>query len=297
MGTIALFDPWGSSLCTCPTKYSFSVYTGCPHSCLYCYISSYIPNPFQVRVKKDPIRKARRDLVKIDPAFHISIANSSDPYPPIERRLKLTREALRIFLAQGFKVQLITKSDLVTRDLDIIRRGNCSVSVTITTLDDKLASIMEPYAPPPKRRLDALRLLSSHGVPCTVRIDPIIPFLNDEGFEDLVSAVVEAGAKHVVSSTYKARMDSFKRLSEAFPNISEKLRDLYWVKGEVVGRCRYLPKRLRIDILKRLKRLVEEKGVTFATCREGLSELNSGETCDGSHLIPIRREIKRLTEF
>lgn len=238
-----------------------------------------------------------RTLVKIDPAFHISIANSSDPYPPIERRLKLTREALRIFLAQGFKVQLITKSDLVSRDLDIIRRGNCSVSITITTLDDKLTSVMEPYAPPPKRRLEALQFLSSHGVPCTVRIDPIIPFLNDEGFEDLVSAVVNAGAKHIVSSTYKAKMDSFKRLSEAFPNISEKLRELYWVKGESVGRCRYLPKVLRVDMLKCLKELVEERGVAFATCREGLRELNSGETCDGSHLIPIRREVKRLTEF
>lgn len=264
MGIITLFDPWGSPLCTCPTKYSFSVYTGCPHSCLYCYISSYIPDPFKIRVKKNPIRKAMRDLVKIDPAFHISIANSSDPYPPMERRLKLTREALRIFLAQGFKVQLITKSDLVIRDLDIIQRGNCLVSLTITTLDDKLASVMEPYAPPPRRRLEALRLLSSHGVPCTVRIDPIIPFLNDEGFDNLVSAVVEAGAKHVVSSTYKAKMDSFKRLSEAFPNISEKLRDLYWVKGEVVGRCRYLPKALRIDILKHLKELVEERGITFS---------------------------------
>jgi len=297
MTVIAPFDPWKGPLCTCPPKYSFSAYTGCTHACLYCYISSYIPRPFECRAKRRLIERLLRELRKVNPDLHISIANSSDPYPPVEAKLELTRRALRELLSRGYKVQLITKSDLVVRDLDLIRSGNCSVSITVTTLDEKLANKLEPLAPSPKRRIKALETLVRGGVPCSARLDPIIPGINDEGVEKLVKSIAKAGVSHVVSSTYKAKVDSFERVVKAYPKLRERLYELYWSKGVRIGRSRLLPRKVRYNLLKYVKELVEENGMTFATCREGLPSLQSGETCDGSHLIPNRRAQPRLTLF
>ena len=291
---ITWFDPWGSRLCTCPRKYSFSPYTGCSHACTYCYISAYIPHPFQLRPKRNLIQRLLRDLVRLNPNFHISIANSSDPYPPEERKFLLTRESLKAILNHGFRVQLITKSDLITRDIDLIKHGNCSVSFTITTLDDKVAERLEPRAPPPSRRLEALRKLANAGIPCSVRIDPLIPYINTYNLEELVRKVADAGAKHIVTSTYKAKGDSFKRVVRAFPEWEEKLRKLYWIAGEIHGRARYLEEGFRYKLLADLKEVVDRFGMTYATCREGFESLKTGVTCDGSHLIPERLRLRSL---
>ncbi|MEM2875499.1 MAG: radical SAM protein [Candidatus Bathyarchaeia archaeon] len=196
---------------------------------------------------------------------------------------------MRELLSRGYRVQLITKSDLVLRDLDIIRCGNCSVSLTVTTLNEKLASKLEPFAPSPRRRLKAIEILTREGVPCSARLDPIIPGINDEGLDGLIGSFTKAGVKHVVSSTYKARFDSFRRLTTAYPKVRDRLYNLYWVEGNRVGGSRLLPENVRRDILNSVKEAVEENGMTFSVCREGLPGYGSGETCDASHLIPDRR--------
>jgi len=293
MPVITPFDPWKSPLCMCPPKYSLSAYTGCSHACRYCYISSYIPRAFQCRAKKDFIHRLRRDVRRIDPKLHISIANSSDPYPPQEDRLKLTRQALQTLLGEGFKVQLITKSNIVVRDLDIIKRGNCSVSMSITTLNNHIARKLEPNAPLPNERLKAIKKLVNEGIPCSVRVDPIIPGINDEKLEGLVKGIANVGANHIVASTYKTKTDNFRRVVDTFPEHKERLTEYYWVKGERVGRAQYLSKNVRNEILSHLKEVVESYGITYATCREGLTKLHSAKTCDGSHLIPNRRSLPR----
>ena len=203
MRVVTAFDPWGSPLCTCPKKYTLSAYTGCEYACRYCYISAYIPDAFHCRAKKNFIAKLTRDLQHVDPRFHISMSNSSEPYSPLEEKLQLTRQALQVLLGGGFKVQIITKSDLVLRDLDLIRRGNCSVSMSITPLDEALAGKLEPNAPSPRRRLKAIRRLVEEGVPCTVRVDPIIPGVNDHKLEKFIELISELGVGHIVASTYK----------------------------------------------------------------------------------------------
>ena len=180
---------------------------------------------------------------------------------------------------------IITKSPLVTRDIDVIKEGNCSVSMSISTLNDKVAKRLEPNAPPPTKRADAIRKLVRSGVPCSVRIDPLIPGINDGSVEELVETIADAGVKHVVASTYKAKKDSFMRIVKAFPEAGERLTNLYWSEGERVGRSRYLAREMRYRILLGLKKLVEERGLTYATCREGMPDLQSGGTCDGSHLV------------
>lgn len=216
------------------------------------------------------------------------MANSSDPYIPLEFEVELTRQTLQLLLEAGLKVQIVTKSDLVTRDVDLIRRGNCSVAMTITTLSELVSRRLEPGAPSPIRRLKAVQRLVEEGIPCSVRVDPIIPWINDYDFDRLVKAIAEAGAKHVVASTYKAKRDSYDRVVQAFPELQGKLNQVYWTEGENLGRTRYLALKARSDILSHLKEIVEDYNLTYATCREGLGKLQSAETCDGSHLIPHR---------
>ncbi|RLG42024.1 MAG: radical SAM protein [Thermoproteota archaeon] len=279
------FDPWHGSLCTCPTKYSLSPYTGCGHSCLYCYISAYIRDPFRPRPKKDFLRNLSKDLTRVKPGQLVSMSNSSDPYTPPEEELMLSRSALKLLLNAGMRVLVVTKSDLVVRDIDVLSKGNSAVSITVTTMDEGLASRLEPGAPSPEMRMKALEKVSSAGIPTILRLDPIIPGLNDskDSISEVIDRAREAGVKHVVSSTYKARADSLRRLLSSFPEL-ESVRDLYR-RGERVGSYMYLPRSMRKAILGRVRSLVLEAGMTFAVCREGMPELNSvGVCCDGSHL-------------
>ncbi len=289
------FDPWRSSLCTCPPKYTLNPYTGCSHMCLYCYATAYIGRRLSTP-KRDLLTNVRKDLRAIDRMRPINMSTSSDPYPPEEQELKLTREVLRMLVSQGCKILITTKSDIVIRDLDIISRGNVAVMITITTLDDNLAKVIEPNAPPPSRRIDAVQKLASEGIPVGVRVDPIIPHINDDEhmLKQLVSEIVSAGARHIVTSSYKARPDNFRRLVTAFPELEQKLRRLYYEEGEYVHGYRYL----RLDLRRRLLRPVIETarqlGVTHATCREGLPEFRNAPSCDGSHLIPQKVNIRVL---
>jgi len=284
MDVIRDFDPWGDKLCTCPKKYSFSPYTGCDHRCLYCYITSYVPRAFECRPKDDLIERTKRDLRHIDRHRAISMSNSSDPYPPIEAKLRLTRSCLELLAREGCRVLVITKSDLVARDADLLIQMPAAVSVTITTLDEKLSRKLEPNAPSPRRRLNAIEKLVGSGVPVTIRLDPIIPFLNDEGVEDIIGAAASRGVKHVTSSTFKPRFDSWRRIQSAFPDAAARLAPLYFSQGRRHRRSWYLPRELRLELMGRVRTACDEHGLTFATCREGMPELTTGKTCDGSHL-------------
>ncbi len=273
------FDPWKSELCTCPEKYSFSPYTGCGHGCLYCYITSYIPDAFSPREKKNVYGRLVRELRKIKHGSLISISNSSDPYQPLEKHRRLMRKILPLF--RSFRVQVVTKSDLVAADADILKDLMACVSITVTTMDKNVASKMEPGAPPPERRIDALKTLSDSGIPVSARVDPIIPYINHD-VEDLLKELSGVGVKHITSSTYKLRWDSWKRIHEKFPEEGEKLKELY-LKGEKKKNTYYLEREIRIKILKNIRDIALRYGMSFACCREGLN-LNTG-VCDGSHLI------------
>ena len=285
MDVIREFDPWHDPLCTCPKKYGLNPYTGCEHGCLYCYITSYIPRAFECRPKHNLIARVERDLKQIDRSRPISMSNSSDPYPPIEAKLGLTRSCLKLLAQENCKVQVITKSDIVARDLDLFTKMRAVVSFTVVTLDQELSRMLEPNAPPPERRLEAMKRLAAAGVPVCLRLDPVIPFLNDSGFTNLVRAAAEHGAKHVTSSTFKPRPDSWRRMQSAFPEVAARLRPLYFERGQRHHNSWYLPRELRQKLMGDIKRACEEAGLTFASCREGLAGMNSGASCDGSHLI------------
>jgi len=279
---ISTFDPWRSNLCTCPPKLTFNPYTGCDHACVYCYASSYIPKFFRCRPKKDLILRLKREAAKLKGEL-ISISNSSDPYPSLEAETGLMRKCLEILSRCNCKIQVVTKSNIVVRDIDFLKKTQSMVTLTITTDNDNISKIIEPNAPPSSQRLKAAETLIRKGIPTSVRVDPIIPFANGNP-ENLVETLASIGVKHVTSSTYKVKPGNWKRFSMALPKTAEKLKPFYFEKGERIGRSIYLPKELRLKLMEKVAVLAKKYGVQFGTCREGLSHLNTA-TCDGSWLI------------
>ena len=280
---ITSFDPWRSGLCTCPPKLTFNPYTGCDHQCIYCYASSYIPNFKDLRPKKDLLTALKREASKLN-GETISVANSSDPYPRAEASEGLTRRCLEILSESNCKIQIITKSNIVTRDDDLLSKIPSTVALTITTDDDNLAKLIEPWAPLPSQRLRAAQDLIKTGISVSVRIDPIIPSVNDQP-QKLISDLASIGVKHLTCSTYKAKADNWMRLTQAMPKVIEKLKPLYFQQGEKIGGSTLMPKDLRYKLLKDIRDLAIVNGMKFGVCREGLAQLNTA-ACDGSWLMP-----------
>ncbi len=267
------FDPWKSKLCTCPPKYSFNPYTGCAHACLYCY-ATYIPNFFRLRLKKNLFKYLEKDLEKLSPGTLISMSNSSDPYPPVERELGITRKCLELIKEYDLRVLIVTKSDLFVRDLDLISDMKAAISVTITGCD-----VLEPNAPSTERRIEAFRKILDAGIPAILRFDPIVPQLN----EDKLWIIDKTDPDHVVSSTLKLKRDSFRRVTSKLPALKDLFSRLYLECGERVSGYMYLPKQMRIKMLEKVAKKCEELGISYGFCREGIDF--KAPSCDGSHLI------------
>jgi len=267
MRVIREFDPWKSPLCTCPKKYSFNPYTGCSHGCYYCY-ATYIPDFYKLREKKRLFRELERDLKELPPNSLISMSNSSDPYPPVEREREITRRCLEILRDYDVRLMVVSKSDIVLRDLKILSEMRCAVSITITGLDE-----FEPYAPSTEKRIEVLKTVKDCGIPAVLRFDPVIPGINDGKLEIIEKTMPD----HVVTSTLKLKTDSMARMSERLPWLKK-------VSFERRGAYRYFPEGVRREILQKIKNFCEELGISVGFCREGF-EFPSN-SCDGSHLLP-----------
>ncbi|MBP7088070.1 MAG: radical SAM protein [Candidatus Omnitrophica bacterium] len=283
MNLITPFDPWKSKLCTCPPKYSLSAYTGCGHGCLYCYASSYIRDFARPREKKDFLKRLIKEVSKINRGSTITLAYSSDPYLPLEQKLKLTRQALKILKKFNFKIIITTKSSLIIKDIDIIKELNIVVCFSITTLNKTLALKLEPHASLPKERLKALEQLSKY-VPTAVRFDPLIYPLNTSGIEKTIQKIKSTGIKQVITSTYKARPDNFQRMLRVFKEYETLWKKLYWQEGEKIRGYIYLSRFFREKLIQEVRQITLQEGLGFSSCREGF-ELFNTLSCDGSSLL------------
>ncbi|MCM8819340.1 MAG: radical SAM protein, partial [Candidatus Omnitrophica bacterium] len=253
MNVFSLFDPWKNKMCSCPIKYSLSAYTGCSHNCLYCYASSYIRNFFYPRAKKDFLIKLEKDIKKLPSYSYITIANSSDPYLKLEEKLKLTRQTLEILSNFDFKINLVTKSALILRDIEIIKKfKKIVVSITITTLDEKLSKKLEPNASLPKERLQAIKELSKY-IPVVCRFDPLIYPLNTNQINEIISQVKSCGAKQIITSTYKAKFDNLKRMCSVFGEYKNLWQSLYLKEGKSFGTYFYLEKNFRKNLIEKIR--------------------------------------------
>ncbi len=269
-------------LCTCPPKYNINTYTGrCRHSCIYCYAVKFPAFRGELKPRLSLIQNLD-EIARIRPKMTIMLSDATDPYQPAERKYYITRRVVAKLGESGFPLLIVTKSHLVARDTDILKRSMCVVSLTVTTLDRRKSLAIEPNAPPPRLRLRALSFLSSTGVPTAARIDPIIPGLNDspEELRKLVIRLHEAGVQHVTASTLKPVRGFFKNVRQ-IPWLYERLAREYQGAVKVAGYS-YLPEDRRRELLAPVREAAEEMGLTFAVCREGFNWNTA--TCDGSHL-------------
>ncbi len=188
---------------------SLNPYRGCEHGCIYCFarptheylgLSSGLDFETQILVKPRAPELLRQTLSspKWRPQV-LALSGVTDPYQPVERRLEITRRCLEVLLEFWNPVQIITKSRLVARDVDLLgalaREGCASVAVSITTLDPKLQRAMEPRASRPRLRLEAIEGLARAGVPVGVMIGPVLPGLTDHEIPDILDAAARAGAR------------------------------------------------------------------------------------------------------
>lgn len=222
------------------TDHTMNIYRGCCHGCLYCDSRSdcyQIENFDYVRAKADALRILRDDLArKVQPAF-ISTGSMSDPYNPFEQELQLTRHALELIDAYRCGVAIATKSDLITRDIDVLtsiqEHSPVICKFTITTVDDSLAEKLEPHAPSPGRRFLGMAKLSEAGLFTGVLLMPILPYVedSDENVLSVVESAAKAGAKFIypalgVTMRHGQREYFLDGLERAFPGGGLKARYL-----------------------------------------------------------------------
>jgi DNA repair photolyase len=188
---------------------SINPYRGCEHGCIYCYArpthcflghSAGLDFETKLYAKVNAAELLERELA--DPRYvpkYIALGAVTDPYQPIEREQGITRAVLEVLDRTHHPVGIVTKSALVTRDIDILaamaRRNLVKVAVSITTLDRTIARKMEPRAATPPRRLEAIRALSAAGVPVAVMVAPIVPAITDSEIERIMTAAYAAGAR------------------------------------------------------------------------------------------------------
>lgn len=188
---------------------SINPYRGCEHGCIYCFarpthsymgLSAGLDFETKLFAKPGAAKLLERELAR--PGYvarTIAIGTNTDPYQPIEKEWRVTREILEVLEAVGHPVGIVTKSALVTRDIDILSRmaarGLVKVALSITTLDRRLSRAMEPRASTPSLRLKAINDLSQAGIPVSVMVAPVIPALNDHEIERILDSASGAGAQ------------------------------------------------------------------------------------------------------
>jgi DNA repair photolyase len=189
---------------------SINPYRGCEHGCVYCFarpthaylgLSPGLDFESKLFMKPNAPELLERELSAPDYSPKtIAIGTNTDPYQPIERRYQIMRRILEVLDRAGHPVGIVTKSALVLRDLDILtrmaKRDLVKVAISVTTLDSKLARVMEPRASTPLRRLGTLRELVKAGVPASALVAPVIPAINDAEIERILEAIAETGVRH-----------------------------------------------------------------------------------------------------
>ena len=256
-----------------PFQWTINPYRGCEFGCKYCYarytheFMEMDATEFEDKIyaKSAAAHLLRQELARIDRKEHISIGTATDPYQPAERRYERTRSILEVFSRErGHYLGITTKSDLIVRDLALIReiaRANIiGINLTITTLDERLARLLEPRAPRPSLRLDAVRKLAEAGIPVGVFPNPVMPGLTDaeRSLDRLAKAARDAGAQWFGGGPLflmpSAQKIFLPFLDEHFPNLAPVYRALY-------QRSAYLGRDYKDKLRDRIRRVRDRYGL------------------------------------
>ena len=215
-----------------------NLYRGCQHGCIYCDSRSrcyHIDHRFEdVAVKRNAVELLELALKRKRRPCMIGTVSMSDPYTPVERELMMTRRALEVIERYGCGISILTKSDLILRDLDILsrihRRSKAVVQMTLTTMDEDLCKLIEPGVCTTARRIEVLKACQRLGIPTVVWLSPILPWLNDteENIRGIVESCAAAGVKGIVcfgmGVTLREgnREHYYTQLDRKFPGLKER---------------------------------------------------------------------------
>lgn len=221
--------------------YTVNLYKGCNHGCIYCDSRSQcyrIDNFDQVRAKKDAISILNKELRNKKKKGIVGLGSMSDPYNSFEREERLTQEILKLLDYYGFGVGIHTKSNLVLRDLDLLKRiqthSQVVVNVTITTSNDELSKKIEPNVCPSNERFEIVKQCKQAGLICGITMTPVLPYITDdiEDLKCLIQKAVESKADYIltymsVTLRENQRDYYYEKLDELFPGLSFTYKRVY----------------------------------------------------------------------
>jgi DNA repair photolyase len=274
-----------------PFAWTINPYRGCEFACKYCY-ARYTHEFMEMRdgldferkiyVKQHAANLLRQELRQVKPGEDIAIGTATDPYQPAEKRFEITRAILEEFTRHhGFQVGIITKSNLVVRDMDLLsaisKNNRLYVNLTITTLDTKLARLLEPRAPRPDLRMEAVRTLNKGGIPTGVSCSPVLPGITDSprDLAALVKATAAAGGKHIFANPLFLKPCSaavfMPFLEKEFPRLAKSYHERYRDRAFVTA-----PYRKRLAEL--MQKLREKHGMGNRYERDQRQTLPDGST-------------------
>ena len=229
--------------------YGMNIYRGCSHGCIYCDSRSAcyrFSHPFEdIEVKRNAAELLEKALKSKKKRCMIMTGAMSDPYMHCEEQLRLTRKCLEIIHRYGFGASVLTKSDRVLEDIDLLeainRDARCIVQMTLTTYDDELCKIVEPSVCNTKRRIEVLEQMKERGIPTVVWLTPILPFINDteENIRVILAECIRVSVKGIVCFDMGLTLREGDReyyyaaLDRHFPGLKEKYIGTYGNAYEV----------------------------------------------------------------
>ncbi len=222
-----------------PYKYDLNVYRGCAHGCIYCYAlysHEYIAGGSfynEIYAKANVADVLKKELPRFSGEL-VNLGGVTDSYQPAERECRFMPPVLELLARYNIPVSICTKSTLILRDIELLKRvndaGGIMCSFTVTTVDKTAARLLEPNAPAPKERMEALREMKKHGITCGVHLMPIIPLITsgEHSIDALFCAAKDAGADYVLAGALNIKNKTFyDSLRQSFPAEYGGVRDIY----------------------------------------------------------------------
>ena len=250
--------------------FGMNIYRGCSHGCIYCDSRSkcyQFTHSFEdIEVKQNAPELLEKTLKSKRSKCMIGTGSMSDPYMHCEKELRLTRKCLEIILKYGFGAAVLTKSDMILDDIDLLdeinRTAKCVVQMTLTTYDDDLCRILEPNVCNTKRRLEVLEKMQERGIPTIVWITPILPFINDneENVRSILNECARVGVKGVIDFGMGMTLRDGDReyyyaaLDKYFPGLKEKYIRTY-------GNAYEIPSPNAGELRKLMQNICRDKGM------------------------------------
>lgn len=225
------------------SRNGMNLYRGCTHGCIYCDSRSHcyqMNHDFEdIEVKENAIELLEEALKRKRKKGMLSTGSMTDPYIPLENEIGNLRRALELAIKYGFGFTLITKSDRVLRDIDLLKKiqdkTKCVVQMTLTTYDEELCKIIEPHVSTTRERVEALKELNKAGIPTIVWLSPILPFINDteENIRGILDYCIEAQVYGILCYGMGMTLRNgnreyfYKQLDRYFPGMKEKYERVY----------------------------------------------------------------------